>query len=298
MLLSFYSKGQNYAAFVQYNSDIKASDSCYNAKNIKEALVFYKKASQSKPLTKIDMLAAASVAAEYKDKKLAFQYLSNLIDRNWADTLTLSKEPAFDFLKTSPKWKKLYAKAVKIKKELGQYTVFLEQIYAEDQLMRKDTLAFFKKYGKAFGMDTSSVHFSNKRILDIVDSIHYTQVKPILDKEGWLSIWTTSQKANTALFLAIDHYNNLEIMKKWLPIVYASGQIICSRPSDAAILEDQILVEQGKPQKYGCMNRYDAKKGYLIIYPVQDKTKINEWRKMAMIKPLEEHMLKRNIRWE
>ena len=86
--------------------------------------------------------------------------------------------------------------------------------------------------------------------------------------------------------------------KKYLPLIYQSGQLGCSRKSDAAILEDHILYTEGKPQKYGCIKAFNAAKGYYIIYPVQDRANLNKLRTEVGLKTIEDHMAKYNARWE
>ncbi len=279
-----------------YDFFIEKADSCYQAKNLSEAIAFYKKADKTQPLEKTHLFDAAIIAAEAQKTTLAFKWLDRLIDKDWAAPSSLNDEKALKALKKSKKWQKLYDKSIQIEKDYLPIRTLLEQIQDEDQIYRKDTAAFFKNYGTAFAKyDFRNDYWRGMRILD---SLHFLQIAPIVEKHGWISLWTTSQKASSGLYLVIQHTTNLDVQKKYLLLLKDAGKRGIARKSDAAFLEDRILNREHKPQIYGTQYDYDTKKGYYVIEPVQDRSKVNALRKKAGMKPIEDEMAKRNMKWE
>lgn len=279
-----------------YDFFIEKADSCYKAKNLSAAITFYKKAEKMQHLEKMHLLDAAITAAEAQKMALAFKWLDCLVDKDWAIPSSLADETAFKPLMQSKKWQKLYDKAVQIEKDYLPIRTLLEQIHDEDQLYRTDTASFFKQYGSIYASFT--IRNDYWKGMRIIDSLHYLQIVPIVEKHGWVSLWTTSQKASSGLFLVIQHNINLDVQKKYLPQIKDAGMRGIARKSDAALLEDRILNREHKPQIYGTQYDYDAKKGYYVIEPVQDRSKVNALRKKVGLKPIEYDMAKRNMKWE
>ncbi len=70
----------------------------------------------------------------------------------------------------------------------------------------------------------------------------------ILDKEGWPS--HLSDKANRAIWIVIDH-SDLAYRSKYLGLVKEKAEEGVLDKTDYAILNDRVLMEEGKPQIYG-----------------------------------------------
>ena len=122
----------------------------------------------------------------------------------------------------------------------NQYNRILEDVYDNDQAAREWTK----------GMSSLSadeiVQYSTE--MERVDSLNQATVFGILDKEGWPS--HLSDKANRAIWIVIDH-SDLAYRSKYLGLVKEKAEEGVLDKTDYAILNDRVLMEEGKPQIYG-----------------------------------------------
>lgn len=61
-----------------------------------------------------------------------------------------------------------------------------------------------------------------------------------------------------------------------------------SRPSDFALLQDRVLMGQGKKQIYGSQVVFN-KRGEQEFYPIEDEKNVNNRREKAGLQPIEEY---------
>lgn len=167
--------------------------------------------------------------------------------------------------------------------ELDSLTRVLENIYKIDQEPRIAIDSMVKKFG--YGSVEMEQHW--KKIAEI-DSINSTIVSNLIDSYGWLSISQTSEKANSALFLVIQH-SNVKTREKYLPILKEAVEQGKAEPKDYAYLLDRTLLDKGKFQVYGSQLT-GSKKGEYILYPIQDESNVNMRRKKIGLEPLGEHV--------
>jgi hypothetical protein len=169
------------------------------------------------------------------------------------------------------------------KHELDSITKVLENIYQIDQEPRIVIDSMVKKFG--YGSVEMEQHW--KKITEI-DSINSTIVSNLIDSYGWLSISQTSEKANSTLFLVIQH-SNVKTREKYLPILKKAVEQGKAKPKDYAYLFDRTLLDQGKFQVYGSQ-LIGAKKGEFILYPIQDEINLNVRRAKIGLEPIEEYV--------
>lgn len=143
----------------------------------------------------------------------------------------------------------------------------LEVILERDQKTRKgiDSVAF--------------VHF--------IDSSNLVQVESLIAKYGWLGQSFVGARGNQTIFLVIQHAD-LAIQEKYLPLLQKSVEEGESRPWDLALLQDRILMRQGKKQIYGSQVIYNES-GEQVFYPIEDEKNVNIRREKVGLMPLEEY---------
>ncbi len=112
-----------------------------------------------------------------------------------------------------------------------------------------------------------------------IDSVNQVQVKAILNQYGWLAKSKVGQKASDAIFYVVQH-SNKELMKQYLPDLQKLARQQEASPIHAAMMEDRLLMWEGKKQKYGTQG-YGTPTRKLFIWPIQDPAKVNELRKQV-----------------
>lgn len=160
-------------------------------------------------------------------------------------------------------------------------TNILENVYNTDQVPRLALDSLEKKYG-----------FNAPEIQQVIvemvkqDSLNKKIVTAIIDTYGWLGAKETSEKANTALFLVIQHVD-LSTQLKYLPELKKAVQKGNAKASHYAYLVDRTNLKQGKFQIYGSQMSYD-KDGNMYFDPIIDEPNVNLRRKAVGLPPLEE----------
>jgi hypothetical protein len=120
-----------------------------------------------------------------------------------------------------------------------------------------------------------------------IDSCNLIQIEELIAKYGWLGKSVIGVRGNNTLFLVIQHAG-LAIQEKYLPILQKSVDEGESRPADLALLQDRILMRQGKKQIYGSQVVIN-KTGGQEFYPIDDEKNVNIRREKVGLQPIEEY---------
>lgn len=125
--------------------------------------------------------------------------------------------------------------------------------------------------------------------MEETDSTNLVVVSHILDCYGWLD--GLSQEANQAIFLVIDH-SDFETMNRYQSLFHKAAEKGYISFGDLATMEDRMLMNDGKPQKYGTQAYALGREGESIIYiwPVEEPEKLNERRADAGLSPIEDYL--------
>ena len=123
--------------------------------------------------------------------------------------------------------------------------------------------------------------------LQMIDSINLVQIEALIAQYGWMGRSFVGDKGNSALFLVIQH-SDLETQLKYIPLLEKSVKIGESRPSNLALMQDRILMRQGKKQIYGSQVVFNNTGGQ-EFYPIEDEKNVNIRRAELGMMPLEEY---------
>lgn len=124
--------------------------------------------------------------------------------------------------------------------------------------------------------------------MQYIDSCNLVQVKMLLDKYGWMGRSMIGEKANSALFLVIQHAN-LETHLMYFPLLQKSAEIGESKFSNVALMQDRILMRQEKKQIYGSQVVFNKVTGASEFYPIEDEINVNIRRAKIGMSTLEEY---------
>jgi len=172
--------------------------------------------------------------------------------------------------------------------------VELDSVLVSDQRVRKEYEDIKNKYG----VNSKEVKALLKEWKKI-DSINCVKVTAIIDKYGWLGKDEVGRKGNSALFLVIQH-SDLRIQEKYLPIMRKAVKEGKAEAPSLALLEDRVLVLQGKRQMYGSQIGVDTTTNPVSYYikPLQDPDNVDKRRaEMGMRQTLAEYVSKWGIIW-
>lgn len=158
----------------------------------------------------------------------------------------------------------------------------LEKVMRTDQSIRLYFDSLQKKPNTKQAQLTSLIDSMNR-----IDAFNLIQVRQSLDTYGWLSIDDIGERANLAQFLVIQHADSLTQLT-YLPMMRQAVKNGKAQASQLALLEDRILVRQGKPQLYGSQ-LHSNEKGKYVFYPIQDEANVNQRRATMGLGTLEQY---------
>ncbi|MEC3881404.1 DUF6624 domain-containing protein [Parapedobacter sp. 10938] len=146
--------------------------------------------------------------------------------------------------------------------------VVLEEIYDADQGIKIELM-------NALGGDLGDLFGRMAQI----DSVNRIKMNGILSDYGWLPQSKVGEKASSAIFFVVQH-GGKEMIQKNLPALQKLASENEAKSTHAALMEDRLLMKQGKKQIYGTQASGDTT-GQSYVWPVADPKRINELRKTA-----------------
>jgi hypothetical protein len=125
--------------------------------------------------------------------------------------------------------------------------------------------------------------------MEETDSTNLAAVSQILDTYGWPS--GLSDAANKAIFLVIDH-SDLNIMNKYIGLFRDAVEKGYLSMNDLVTMEDRMLMNASKPQKYGTQAYSLVEDGKTVIYiwAVEDPDKLDALRKSVGLMPIGDYL--------
>jgi hypothetical protein len=123
-----------------------------------------------------------------------------------------------------------------------------------------------------------------------IDRKNMARLEEIIQRHGWPGKTLVGGEATNAAFLILQH-SSLSDQKKYFPLLKQGVTRNEVRPGDAAMLEDRILVGEGKKQIYGSHVHSGSDTGWkLELHPIEDEEHVDERRARVGLMPLAEYL--------
>lgn len=286
----------NSACAQDYNALISQADSLYKVKNYPASLDAYNEAFKLQMKNPLDLYNAACSAALTGDKDKAFTYLNTSFDIGWTNINHAKQDPDLTLLRPDSRWDETIAKLqAKLDILEANYDKPLQQelleILRTDQLYRVHVDSVRKTYGN----DSPQLQELWKKILEI-DSVNTLKVTNILDTRGWVGRDVVGNDANMTIFLVIQHAE-LPVQEKYLPMMREAVKNGNAKASSLALLEDRVLLRNGKKQLYGSQVGYDEATKTYHVQPLEDPDNVDKRRAEMGLGPLANYVKNWGIVW-
>ena len=151
-----------------------------------------------------------------------------------------------------------------------------------DQRVRKPFETMFAKNARPSEESVNAVN----RTIEQTDRNLTQQLKEIVAKNGWPTIHLVGAEASSSAAIILVHSPDREFQRHLLPeldILVTERKII---GSDIAVLIDNLLIEDGKLQRFG--TKFQVANGQAVLEPVEDPAHVDELRAKYMLPSLEE----------
>lgn len=270
----------------------EAGDYEHSGMKFSEAFEVYKSSDSVKHHYK----AAQAWALANKNDR-AFEQLFDISgEGKYRDLLGIARDSAFYSLRTDDRFLIILERVGENKKkeEVGysEITSLLEIIHRDDQIYRQELGEIQEKYGP----DSEEIR-TQWEVINKQDSINLVKVKKILGQHGWLGWDEIGRRANSAIFLVIQHAD-LETQEEFLPMLREAVERGDAMASDLALMEDRIALRQGKKQIYGSQIGLNRETGEYYLSPLQDPDNVNKRRAKVGLEPLEDYLSNWDLTWD
>jgi hypothetical protein len=120
------------------------------------------------------------------------------------------------------------------------------------------------------------------------DARNIKRLEAIIAELGWPKRSVVGARAASAAFLILQHAD-ISAQKKYLPLARAAAAENEMQPSSLALLEDRILLREGKKQIYGSqVQRNEA--GEWDTLPLEDPANVDQRRASVGLPPLADYL--------
>ena len=166
----------------------------------------------------------------------------------------------------------------------------LLRVGEEDQQYRAELQDNLIKMSNAGAPAPSEEVLALQKKQDEIDKRNLARLEEIVKQHGWPGRGLVGEEASMAAFLILQHAD-LTSQKKYFPLLKKAAAEGDARLADAAMLEDRILMREGKKQIYGTQVRSGPETGRkLELYPIEDELHVEERRAAVGLPPLADYL--------
>ena len=168
--------------------------------------------------------------------------------------------------------------------EVQELRAELEKMMDEDQKFRTSIMEAEKKYGP----NSKELEALWKQQSEL-DNKLLKRLEELIKQYGWPGKSLVGKEASLAAFLIIQHAD-YEYQKKYFPLIQEAlkkGEI---DPRHVALLEDRILMREGKKQIYGSQLNRNNQTGKYELWPVEDEENLDKRRASIGLEPIADYL--------
>jgi hypothetical protein len=128
----------------------------------------------------------------------------------------------------------------------------------------------------------------------MIQERNQAELEALVVKNGWPRVRTVGSEAAMGAYLVAMHAKNGSQKKYLADIrkVCEAGELPWVRYAN---IFDRVRFNEDQPQRYGTHTRYNERTGKEELYPLEDESQVDEWRKELGLGPLEEYLKQFNI---
>ncbi len=131
-----------------------------------------------------------------------------------------------------------------------------------------------------------------------IDRKNLARLEKVIQQYGWPGKSLVGDQASVAAFLILQH-SEQSTQEKYLEMFKQAAKSGEARKADAAMLEDRVLMRQGKKQIYGTQLQSNAaSNGKLFVFPIEDELHVDQRRTRVGLPPLRDYLKHFGLEYE
>ncbi len=133
------------------------------------------------------------------------------------------------------------------------------------------------------------------------DSLRTTRLQAIVGRHGWPTVALVGHDGVNAAWLVLQHSPDASWQGEMLPVLERAARAGELPTGDVAQFEDRVLVQSGRPQRYG--SSFTIVEGSLVPAPIENESQVDARRaavglpSMAEYAKLLAEMYKMPVEW-
>jgi tetratricopeptide (TPR) repeat protein len=276
---------------------INKADSLVNEGDIRGAIEEYKKILNLNPGDSRTVYNYACVLSRSSQADSAFRYLNLAVRLN--PSATPLTDPDLLALREDKRWSDFENNLITMLNEKNGNTI-KDIGYAKSlwRLLCWDQYCFYETgiAARKLGPD-SPVVTALRRFQNMINEKNLKDLECLLSQKGWPKRSEVGTEAAGAAFFVLQH-SNAEAQEKYIAMFEK-----CCKENEAdcqqyALMFDRIRMNQNKPQRFGTHSYLDPGKGRTDeLYPLEDDTMVDLWRKEIGLEPLKVYLDRTGIKY-
>jgi tetratricopeptide (TPR) repeat protein len=272
------------------------ADSLLMAGRIQSALTEYRKMySQNRTNRNIiyNYACALSLAGQ-ADSSLVYLYKAMKID----PSISILTDPDLLAVRESKGWEEFENELISaVNKKTGNSIKDVSYAKSLWKLLCQEESLFYEVgiAVKNLGPD-SPVVTALRRLQSWQNAKSLAELEGLLDAKGWPAKSQVGSVAASAAFYVLQH-SNAGAQEKYVGMFEAACRNNEGNWQQYALMFDRMRMNQNKPQRYGTHTYLDPGKGRTDeLYPLEDETRVDEWRKEIGLEPLKDYLFRTGIK--
>jgi hypothetical protein len=263
--------------------------SAYQAKDYAKAAPLFDQDLRSKRVpTASNYYDVACAWALAGNAGKAFGYLKQATAAGFEDVEHLQTDTDLTSLRKDRRWQPLVASLkAKVAKEEAHVNQALKQELAAMHRTDQGIRLKMDSVENKLGMDALIASPLAVEMRE-ADKRNQARLVAIINQYGWPGRTLVGKAGATTAFLVVQHADP-EMQQQYLPLIQkaaAQGEL---EKSAAALLQDRVLIGQGKPQIYGSQLTSNMDTRKYEFYPIEDEAHVDERRATVGLGPLAEY---------
>lgn len=276
------------------NIQMSKPDSLREAGKLSEAIDEYRNIYRSTPDNRNNTYNFSCAFALTGQKDSAFHYLS-IATKNDTSVQSLN-DPDFYYLLEDERWAAHEDRLVeKVEAKFGKY----ENLALSKELWKmkvKDQAFYYHIELADKGMGRKSpVIKALWELKHLINQKNVQRIEEIIAEHGWPKSSVVKGSAAGTVFLVIQHAD-IEIQKKYLPLMKEAANNNEARWSSLALLIDRVNLREGGKQIYGSQI-YRNEDGSFYVKDLEAPEYVNQRRNEVGLGPIQDYVKRWNIEW-